>query len=476
METPAHSELIFSLSKYTFGETVATVIRTLFAHDQASLRLLKTVLPQIKLGSLKRALLILVKYQLVDYVRTTKNQIQQYEYSVAVNRVFLFFRIPKFIEASRVADTISYTSQVVMHQEGVLTRETLISRTYQALQRDGHEDSKKYTNTEIKEALEAQIFRQFFVESGKDFLCLNIERLGRHYRDTMIIRTIGEFYNGDAKVTAIARTIIDLSLPNTGSDFTITNGVDLKSLQDRLCPRTFTDKLSLEKYIMRLSSEETYRFIVPCGARDDRGPMFAINMGLVVDHLMKEHICSVIASKLGPKCCRVFRVLLMRGPLLLKQIEECIMLPARDVREYSYMLIKEGYIRNRQVPKTPDHAPGKSVFIMSVDIDQVVFKIADLCCRSMSNLISRHEFELQRNEAVLNKAKAVSELLGEEELTAPLLNLKDLSRHFNSHQLSQLIIANRNLDKILLAQLQVDETLFVAHVWLSLRPKMEAEV
>lgn len=465
METPAHSELAQTLTRYYFGDNVAAVIKSLFSYDRMSLKLMRATQPNIKLEDLKRGLLVLIKYQLVDYVKN-----QSYEYYVVPHRVFQFFRIPRFINSIRVKEGELYALALSTLAERGLVGEEVFSRSIETKFREsGNVD---INSDKIQRVFDKLLARKYIVRMGSN-ICLNIESINRGFRDELVSDAVGKFYNNDLRILSLCRTILELSAKNTSEDAAITAPVPFKDISDALCPDIYPEITMLQRCLDKLTSECNFRFFVTSGNHPHRGPMYALNLGLVLNYLMKEHICSVITTRFGPKCCRVFRVLLLRGPLLLKQIEECIMLPARDVREYTYMLIKEGFIRNRQVPKTPDNAPGKSVFIMSVELDRVVYNLADLSCRSISNLLTRHDFELERNATLLKRSQAVQDLLKNEMIEDKSAELEIWNQYFNSHELGQLNQINRTLDKILFAKIQVDESLYIAHNWLQVRPNIE---
>lgn len=457
LNTQAHEELAYLLTKHYFNDVVATVVKNLFRLDQASIGLLRLIDPNLKISDLKKALIILIKYQLVDYNRTIKSC----EYLVPLHRFFSFFRLPKYLQAfaEREGEVAACTLRVLA-ETGTIGINTLL---------DVISTGRKESRNELKDVMTSLIVRNYFVVM-KENVYIKIERFDRDHRDNLITEAISGFYNKETKVVSICRAILNLSWDNTADDAPITAPVDLASLHNAVKKDgLFQDKASLELFLARLISEVNFKFFLTSGKHPQRGPLYAMNVGLVIDYLLKEHICSVIDTKYGPKCCRLFRILQQKGPLLLKQVEEIIMLPARDVREYSYMLNKEGLIRNRQVPKTPDNAPGKSVFILSVEMDPIVFKIADLCCRSMYNLLTRYEYELQRNEPLLSRSKAVQDLLGTAKQT------EEWNQYFNSHELVQLNWTNRNLERLLLAKNQVDDTLFLCHVWLTMRKNMETD-
>lgn len=466
--TPAHSDLAFTLTKHYFGEPVASVVYTLFNYDQASLRLLKSNLPNLKLADVKRSLLILVKYQLVDYVKTVKNFIHQYEYSVVPHRIFSFFRIPRLVQRFyEKEDKIVCILLANIVEKGLIGKDRLLRMTANKLNQEKIDCNMSSVETTIGELLVRLTFQRYIVQTSNN-LCVNIERFNRQYRDDLIVETIHTYYNGENKIRCLCRTILDLTFENTADDAAITAPTPITELMAILIPQTFTNGDQLERYLSKLTSESNNRFFLTSGIHPNKGPMYAFNIGLAIDYLVKEHLSSRVSTKFGPKCCRVFRVLLSRGPLLMKQIEEFIMLPAKDVREYSYMLIKEGLIRNRQVPKTPDNAPGKSVFIMSVELPQVVYSTIDICCRSINHLLMRYEHELSLNKPLLDRSKAVQELLGSSDANQNG-NQDDWNQYFNSHELSQLNKINYTLDKILLAKSQVDETLFLFHSWINIK-------
>jgi transcription initiation factor IIE alpha subunit len=449
-----HKELAYLLTKYYFNETVATVIKVLYDYDQASVGLLRLINPSLRIQDLKRALIILIKYQLVDYNRTIKSC----QYLVPLERLFAFFRLPKYLQTIAIKDG-EPTARVlrILAHRGTIGIESLL---------DISSKGEKQTRDEMKDIINSLSARSY-IAIMKENVYLRIERFDRDHRDDLIIDAIMNFYSKEPKVKAICQTILLLSMDNTGDDAPITAPVDLTSLHNALKREEFPSKANLEIYLSKLTSEHNFKFFVTSGIHPQRGPLYALDVGSVIDYLLKEHICSVITTKYGPKCCRLFRILLQKGPLLLKQVEEIIMLPARDVREYSYMLNMENFIRNRQVPKTPDNAPGKSVFILSVEMDPIVYKIADLSCRSMYNLLTRYDFELNRNEPLLSRSRAVQDLLGTKEQT------DEWNQYFNSHELIELNSTNRNLERILLARNQVDDTLFLCHVWLTMRKNME---
>lgn len=461
MNSPAHSDLSEFLTRYYFGDHVSSVIKKLFTYDVLTLNTLQIESPGSKRSDLKKALLISVKYQLVDYVKRVKNNRSQYEYSLAVDRLFSFFRITRFIRT--LGDQDGENANLILKfiaEKALVSRAKLLDQLSVSGLRKSIEDDLDY------------LIKLGYVVNLVDCLCLNIEKLTRTYRDSLIAQTIENYYGQEPKIKALCQAILNISRDNTSPDANITAPVPFTTLTENLVPKYFTDRSQLESYLERLTSEINNRFVASLGVYTGKGHMYAIDSGLVIDYLVKETISSMITSRFGPRCCRVFRLLLCRGPLMLKQIEDCVMLPAKDVREYTYMLIKEGLLRNQQVPKTPDLAPSKSLFIQSVELDQVVLQSADHCCRAISNLLLRYNHEVSDNKTILDRAKAVQELLK----TEPADNEQEVwQQYFSSHEMAKLDEVNRKLDKILLAKVQVDDMLFLLQTWINVRPDLRNE-
>lgn len=450
MSSPAETELSFYLLKHYFGPIVADVFKAVDKYDLASIRLIKTLLPDHSQADLKKALLILVKHQFVDYSRSNRG----FEYLVAHKRTRYFFRTSKYIQyVNNKFGKLAATIVLKLAQKALLSKKQLVDIVIEAnpiLKKD--DQCKKDT---IEPVID-QLINLKFIRLTCEHYCLNYERFNTAVRDQFVANTVFKLYNGDRFALQVCEAILDIASETTADDSAYSSPVAFNDL----CTRLDVDQEKFQKNINTLLAKE---FIVQSGHHPTRGSLYTVNIRAVIDRLVKENISSVVKNKFGPKCCRVFRMLLMRGPLLLKQLEDSVMLPNRDVKEYVYMLIKEGFIRNRQVPKTPDNAPSKSVFILSVDLNQIVFNTLDLSCKTITNLLIRHEFEKEKHKALLDRAKVVREII----LSSTCA--EEWSQYFNNHELSDLSKIDKTIRKMTFARMQVDDTLSLLEQWIALR-------
>ncbi|KAH7986694.1 hypothetical protein HPB49_025860 [Dermacentor silvarum] len=75
-------------------------------------------------------------------------------------------------------------------------------------------------------------------------------------------------------------------------------------------------------------------------------------------------------DRFGAKSCRIFRLLLEKKYLEQKQIEELAMITARDAKEMTYKMFQEKFVLAQELPRTPDYAPSRMIYLFHVDIPQ----------------------------------------------------------------------------------------------------------
>ena len=62
--------------------------------------------------------------------------------------------------------------------------------------------------------------------------------------------------------------------------------------------------------------------------------------------------------------------------------------------------IKSKYIFSQEIPKTPDHAPSRTFYLFSVDLNAVARMLLDTAYKSVGNVISRRLHETKENKLV----------------------------------------------------------------------------
>jgi DNA-directed RNA polymerase III subunit RPC3 len=165
-----------------------------------------------------------------------------------------------------------------------------------------------------------------------------------------------------------------------------------------------------------------------------------------VINVIKRHYCeSIIEQKYGQVGCRIFRLLLDKKQLEVKQITEIAMIPAHEARTLLFKMLQAGLVILQEVPRFADHAPSKTFFLWHIDLAEVYRILVEGMYKTLRNLRTRLFKEqrdtlkftgmemLMNGDAVLSEEqkKMVARLEQvEDRLEASILHLMDLLTYF----------------------------------------------
>jgi DNA-directed RNA polymerase III subunit RPC3 len=102
---------------------------------------------------------------------------------------------------------------------------------------------------------------------------------------------------------------------------------------------------------------------------------------------------SIIEQKYGVVGCRLFRILLDKKILEVKQLGELAMIPQNEARTLLYKLLQAGIVEIQEVPKFADHAPSKTFYLWRVNLEKVFGVIKEDMYKTVGNLRARLGFE-----------------------------------------------------------------------------------
>ncbi|KAG0555076.1 hypothetical protein KC19_12G142600 [Ceratodon purpureus] len=132
----------------------------------------------------------------------------------------------------------------------------------------------------------------------------------------------------------------------------------------------------------------------------DGGNSYAINMRNIIEARQKNEVEGIILQRFGRECCRIYRLLSIKGQLEQKQIGERAMAP-KNVKELLYRLLKEQYVQVQEIAKTSEHIAIKSIFLWKVNHRAVLYRVLDDLYHAATNLCLRHGHEIQKEQEVL---------------------------------------------------------------------------
>ncbi|KAL0483626.1 hypothetical protein AKO1_011457, partial [Acrasis kona] len=217
---------------------------------------------------------------------------------------------------------------------------------------------------------------------------VNTDQFVRYYRNEAIVQFIGNRINNI--VGELAKKMISLTSPyeRTKNDY-ISSSITFASIRE-ICSTSdmlsnFSDN-KINLYLDMLANDQIK--IVQRMANMHQGS-FVINLGNISGALKKQYCESIIEQKHGQIGCRIFRILLDKKQLEVKQVAELAMIPPNEARTLLYKMLQSGVVLLQEVPKYADHAPSKTFYLWKVNLTEVYKHLIDDMYKTVNNLRAR---------------------------------------------------------------------------------------
>lgn len=295
---------------------------------------------------------------------------------------------------------------------------------------------------------------------------LNIGRFDQIRRDQMLVDCIKKRHE-DEKMAAIFSLILELSSAKTNprAQKTIpilTSEIMKHAVESKIC----ASEAEVRSYLNVLEMDQGFNQYVRC-----EGGLYSVQTLCLVESLVKSCLASVVEKRFGYKPLRIFQILLSKKNLHQKVIEDLAMIPPKDSKQIIFNLVKEGFVKTLYYPKSGiDYTYAKTFFFFKIDLDQVVKMTLSRCYKAVHNTIIRKEHEYALNKILLDKKKILDAHLQQEktEDDEPE-STDDMNRNLSTHDSQNIKVAEAICNKLELAQIRVDETIFLLNTWLDMR-------
>eukprot|EP00727_Mastigamoeba_balamuthi_P006018 m51a1_g2035 DNA-directed RNA polymerase, putative (661) ;mRNA; r:1336444-1338897 len=133
--------------------------------------------------------------------------------------------------------------------------------------------------------------------------------------------------------------------------------------------------------------------------------LYALNIDNMTAKLKQRAVESVVNEKFGRGGLRVFRMLISKKFLDLKQISDYAMMLAKPVRLLVYTMMQEGYVRVQEVPKSAMREPKDIIYLWTVDYPEALNRVTDEVHRALLNLRLRYAAEYARVQGLVAKVE-----------------------------------------------------------------------
>lgn len=326
--------------------------------------------------------------------------------------------------------------------------------------------------TEVADDPPAKKVKRESPDNGSSvYFSVNYEKADQMLRDALIITSLRNRFS-DESTAAVAESLVrlssKLSVPGSPMSSTVTveaiandlAALGLNESDVRSCLSVLVEEAdSGVKAVERLAG----------------GGLYAVDALHVLQRLVEATVASIIEQKYGARYARVFRIVLAHKAQPQKLIEENALMPPKDCKEIIFTLLRDGLIKTNYYTRTADYAPGKTHFLFSIDLEQVARRIMSTCCHAITNVITRRHFEHENNRLLIERKSHVDTLVAQlEQQEDTEQQVQDLTATFSSRDLELIASAERAFQKLQLAELQVEETLFTLQTWLQLKQRSEA--
>ncbi|KAK5951179.1 RNA polymerase III subunit C82 [Knufia fluminis] len=144
-----------------------------------------------------------------------------------------------------------------------------------------------------------------------------------------------------------------------------------------------------------------------------------IEKGTFDDWVRKEETLRVMDSRLEPPAPRILRILIDKGKLEERTLQEIGLLGAKELRQCLSLLKQMGYLDLQEVPRNPQRMPNQTVFLWSHEAGRVQSLVLDSVYATIGKLVQLLKLEREKMAGTLAKTEREDVRGKEEEMLAP---------------------------------------------------------
>ncbi|KAL1427525.1 hypothetical protein MTO96_017233 [Rhipicephalus appendiculatus] len=272
----------------------------------------------------------------------------------------------------------------------------------------------------------------------KEYWRVNIDRFDQHLRDQLIVEALSKRIG--AKAGEVVRTMLRLSETRCNPKDAFSAPVSRNEIHQFLKRETTFSPQELDSYLSLVADD-------------------ALGLGV---------LASIVQDRFGAKSCRIFRLLLQKKYLEQKQIEELAMITARDAKEMTYKMFEEKFVLAQELPRTPDYAPSRMIYLFHVDIPQLSRQVLEWCYKAMSNMMLRRMHVTEEQKRLLDKKQRVDLILStmrpENSSPEQIAEVKEMVTPPERRQLAYVRHVTSNIG---LGEVQLDKTILVLQLYIN---------
>jgi hypothetical protein len=169
------------------------------------------------------------------------------------------------------------------------------------------------------------------------------------------------------------------------------------------------DMEELEEEVATLA-EGSCQYIRRGGSKN----IWCVNMHDAEERLRDDKIMQMVKRRFGLMSLRIIRILMSRGKVDEKALQEIGLLNAKDLRRCLAQLHAHGFIDLQEVPREPQRQPARTLYLWFYDSERVKLRVLENLYKSMCRLLQRLKVERQKVSSTIEKAER-SDVKGREQ-------------------------------------------------------------
>ena len=162
---------------------------------------------------------------------------------------------------------------------------------------------------------------------------------------------------------------------------------------------------------LEILCEEPYRFLSRSLEHPDK---YVVDYSDLSIHLRNEEVFRIIASRFDKYTVRIIRVLLDKGKIDEKYLQEIVLMSAKELRQALATLLQAGFLELQEVPREAQRQPSRTMYLWFYDPDRVRKMLIEDTYKCMARCLQRMKVEKEKIKPTIEKSER-SDVRGKEE-------------------------------------------------------------
>ncbi|XP_031340811.1 DNA-directed RNA polymerase III subunit RPC3 isoform X2 [Photinus pyralis] len=294
---------------------------------------------------------------------------------------------------------------------------------------------------------------------------INSDRFHQDLRDQLIVNSVSNKF--DDNMGELIRLLLQQMYVRTDPWVSSSNPIPILEVKDIVKKRNTHPQLAtfFEQYVNILEQDAT-GIIRKVG--EASGGSFQVEIKHIFTQLTWEAVEEIVNEKFDSKASRIFRLVKLRHYIEPEQIQNLVMIPAKEVKRILYMLLEENFLVVNELKRSATSlGPSKSFTLFHIRLSQVVRTMLELCYKTLYNIMTRRCHEKYLNKRLIDKKHRVDTITHGMRVQGisgdSVLDIEEMITPPENEILERI---GKMMKKLSLTELEIDETLFLLEMYL----------